>query len=245
MKRVVFLFVAMLATLAASGQRVEVSELRLEHNVSTPEGPMLKMCFRMSAHNLLGHKIIPKLFIDRAPGVSHYWANGGQMVQDGVRYEPNYVDCYWNDVQWIGIYNKALNPLPGTQTYNARVLVWDETAGRYVTDNSKVPWVSFTNTGVAQANNAGVSTSMQYVYGQRMVDKTTINIPGVNTVVPYTNTTTTVNKNTGGNSKIKSCRSCGGSGRCVFCGGGGKSSHTGGDCPTCRGSGWCIYCHGH
>lgn len=225
--------------MCAFGQSARINNFRVEHNVTDAGNgrQMLKARYTMEAHGLRGHTLIPVLFIDRQPGVSHYFANNSQMKQDGPEYYVEYEDTYWNgDSQFIGIYNDSLNPLPGKHTYNTRMFVYDKTTGQFI-GNSNTPFISFDMTGAAKGFTPGASgllidnTYMYDLNGNR-VD----NVGGssVYNQIPGSDY----------NRHEAQCGGCNGSGRCQHCGGTGWVNNHRSKCSLCHGSGRCQSCAG-
>lgn len=234
----VFIAILICTVLQANAQWARANNLRVIHNFDDNGRQMLKVCYTLESHGLQGHTIIPVLFIDREKGVSHYFKDGKQMKQDGKQYYVAYPDTYWNgDGQFIGIYNDHLNPLPGKNTYNLRILVWDSTTSIWVSngDINATDWQSYEMTGAAQGFIPGSSGLL--------IDNTYCPIIG-----PYTPPD---NSNSGGsyNRHNASCAGCNGTGICRHCGGTGHKTSTrigGGtyQCSSCNGSGRCPSCHG-
>lgn len=223
MKRfLLFLLLISVSAYVAVAQSAKAYNVTLHHNVIDESNgrAMLKVSYKLTCSGVQGHTLVPVLFIDRERGVGHKFANGSVMKQDGPRYYAEYPTTYWQgDGQFIAIYNDQLNPLPGTHTYNARILVWDCNLQCYIGDLNDTEWVSFKNTGN--------SPSAPSNYGGGYVPY----VPQA----PQQNPCGVCNQS-------GRCSICGGSGlspnhapgilaRCGGCGGSGK-------CPTCGGRGW-------
>lgn len=226
---------AVLSCTLCQAQSARTSNLRIEHNVPSGNRQLLKVNFRMDSWGVKGHEIQPILFIDREKGQAHYFADGKQMKQEGNICTPGYENTVFNDF-WLGIYNDALNPLPGEHTYWVRILVWDHTLGQWISDNSinATEWVSYTMTGAAPSNN---NSGGGYA--------------------PIYNNSNNYNNNSGGSASNynnpatkRTCPICGGSGSCRQCGGTGnrvvntyRQTHIN-TCGVCHGTGKCTQCHG-
>lgn len=144
-----------LVCFCANGQDAKAYNVYLKHNVVDPNNnrAMLQVHFKLKCSGILGHKIIPVMFVDKEKCVGHSWDNGGPMKQDGSTYTSNYENTFWESDNWIGIYNDRLNPLPGKHTYWVRVLIWDCDLNRYIGDLNDTEWVTFDYTGQGQPSN--------------------------------------------------------------------------------------------
>lgn len=243
MKKLILIFaIIFCAVLSSNAQWAKAHSVNIVHNFNDNGRSMLKVRFKVEAHGLQGHTLVPVLFIDRAKGVSHFFKDGRQMRHDGVDYYAPYPDTYWNgDDQFIGIYNDALNPLPGNNTYNVRILIWDKSTSTWASNNdvNATEWCSYDMAGAAQGFTPGPSGLL--------IDNCSCPI-----VAPYT---PAVNNNSNSNSNSNydrhnaKCAGCGGTGTCRHCGGTGQKTSTrigGGTykCSSCNGSGRCTSCHG-
>lgn len=237
MRKFLFLILASIITFTVKAQTASANNVQLHHNVDLNGQKALKATYTLSCTNVRGHELIPILFIDRAKGVPHYSRYGEVVKQDGPVYraDKEWESTYWNDAgQFIAIYNSHLNPLPGKNEYNARILVYDKTLGHFIGDVPNVPWISFTMEGAQPANQ---------------------NLP--NNVLPFpavvpSNNAAPVNNYQYRNPATKTtCPICNGTGRCSHCGGDGNRIIDLGirgnrisECGICRGSGRCHQCHG-
>lgn len=219
--RIILSTLLLLFSICAQSQDARAYNLRIEHNALDSNGrKLLKVSFNMKCSGVKGHTLKPVLFIDREKGVAHYFDDGKQMKWEGSDYYATYDDTYWEGGgHWLGIYNDRLNPLPGTNIYHARILIWDVTLGRYIGNLNDTEWVAFYNTGAQSSNNGG----------------------GANYYVLPTPQTPTTNP-CGVCSSSGKCSTCYGRGispnhaagiyaNCGACGGTGR-------CSTCRGLGY-------
>lgn len=214
-----YLLLCILIAIPVSAQYAEVYDVVLHHNV-TDSGTgrsMLKATFKMMCRGVKGHTIRPILFVDKQPGTPHHFKNGDNMLINGSEYYASYETTYWENGDWLAIYNDALNPLPGTNEYYVRILVYDVTTGSYISDIPNVGWVSYTMTGASQPSTI---------------------VPDV----PYIMTPSYGNNQCGVCYGSGRCSTCGGTGispnhapgiiaKCGACGGTGR-------CNTCSGRGY-------
>ncbi len=163
-KIIMFLFYCMLAV-PVHAQTAKVYNFKLVHNFDDNGRKMLKMCFHYMCSGAKGHTIYPVAFVDKERGNPHRFKDGSYMLQKGASVTVPYETTYWNDGVWLGIYNDALNPLPGKHEYNVCILVYDETVGRYITDDN-LAWASYTMTGASQTVTS--VPVMPYIPSQQM-----------------------------------------------------------------------------
>lgn len=237
MKKLLFLILVSIFTFTVKAQTASANNVQLHHNVDLNGRIALKATYTLSCTNARGHELIPILFIDRAKGVPHYYSDGRNMKQEGPVYRANneWESTYWeSDGQFIAIFNDYLNPLPGKNEYNARILVYDKTLGYFIGDVPNVPWISFVMEGAQPAN-------------QNLPN----NVLPFPAVVPSNNAAPVNNYEYRNPATPTQCPICNGSGRCDHCGGtGNRVVDLGirGDkinkCGMCHGTGRCHQCHG-
>lgn len=218
-KFVVVIGLNLIISMVSYSQTAKTYNLNIEHNYTDPSNgrKMLKVNFKMYSKGVKGHIIKPVLFVDVEKGVGHTFSDGTPLKYTGGNYTPGYDETWWEE-NWLGIYNDKLNPLPGNHTYWVRILVWDETLGRYIGDLNDTEWLSYTMEGSTNPSNSGSNYNGGYV--------------------PY-------NPYIYGNNP---CGVCSSSGRCLQCNGSGISrNHAPGivaRCGYCGGTGYCATCGG-
>ncbi len=124
---------------------VQFTRLELKHNVPDNSGRKMLQCwFSFSAQGVYQHQLQPVLSIEIPQGTSHVLADGSPMVYEGTTYNCVYPGINTINNAWLGYYNDALNPLPGTKTYYVCIYIKDVTTGQYI---AKSNYLSFDNTG--------------------------------------------------------------------------------------------------
>lgn len=259
MKKLLFLILVSIFTFTVKAQTASANNVQLHHNVDLNGRIALKATYTLSCTNARGHELIPILFIDRAKGVPHYYRDGRNMKQEGPVYRANneWESTYWeSDGQFIAIFNDYLNPLPGKNEYNARILVYDKTLGYFIGDVPNVPWISFVMEGAQSINQS--STGL-------LIDQTSVDPSLLGPTFNYSGSSIggTHQYHNPGNSNSKQeksynkweattvydpCSRCSKSGNCPGCKGSGKQVAYGNrhleTCSTCHGSGRCPTCNG-
>ena len=244
MKKILFLIIVSFFTFTVKAQTASADNVKLHYNVDFNGRKALKATYTLSCTNARGHELIPVLFIDRAKGVPHYYRDGKNMKADGPVYRADNesLSTYWNGSgQFIAIFNDMLNPLPGKNEYNARILVYDKTLGSYIGDVSNVPWISFVMEGAQPINQSSSGL---------LIDKTSVDPSLTGPTFDYSGGSTGGNHNYQNPATSYKCPICNGTGRCNSCGGTGKrvvntvkSTHIH-TCGICHGTGRCHQCHG-
>lgn len=135
----------------------EAFSLNLDENAESNGRKMIKLSFDMKSCGVKGHILKPVIIIERADGTPHRHPDGSPVEwKSNTEYEAIYDETSWtNGGNWLGIYCDKLDPLPGTNKYTALIKVWDETLGRYITDESDIQrmWFNYSGDPSATAYN--------------------------------------------------------------------------------------------
>lgn len=217
MMSVMLLFVsACMWSLSANAQTAQVYDLRLEPNAVDKGRGMLKVHFHFKCVGAKGHKVHPIAYIQADNGKIHTYKNGKQAACSGKSRVAPYESTVWKGDEWLGFYKDRLTVLPGKHTYHVRVLVYDDTLKRYITNTKNVPRVSYTMTGRQSAPSTPSAPSGGYV--------------------PYTPSTPMTCGVCSGSGR---CSTCGGTGISPNHAPGIEAG-----CGACGGTGTCSACHG-
>lgn len=143
-----------------SNVSLRFTQLELRPNVVDNTGRQMLQCwFSFSATGVTNHVLQPFMTIEIPQGTYHHYANGAEMIYAGQQYKCNYVGVNQISNAWLAFYNDALNPLPGKNTYYARIYVKDVTTNQIIGQSN---YLTFTNVGeqqsqdvVSQSSNSG------------------------------------------------------------------------------------------
>ncbi|MDE6553814.1 MAG: hypothetical protein K2K98_12785 [Muribaculaceae bacterium] len=134
----------------------EAFDLNLDENAESDGRKMIKLSFNMKSTGVKGHILKPVIIIEKADGTPHKHPDGSLIEwKSNASYEAKYDETSWTEGNWLGIYCDRLDPLPGTNKYAALIKIWDETLGKYITDESDVKrmWFNYTGDPLATAYN--------------------------------------------------------------------------------------------
>lgn len=132
MRAAVTTVVYALIAVTAVGQSVTFSNMWLEHNVPTNDGPMLKYHYTMSVKGCQGHEVSAYMYIDDVKYHGHIGANGQPLIAKATNLGCAWPETYTTGDWWVGIFNKNMNAKPDTHTYYTRLGVKDETTGQWI-----------------------------------------------------------------------------------------------------------------
>ena len=177
---------------------------------------MLKVHFHFKCVGSKGHKVHPIAYIQADNGKIHTYKDGKQAACSGKSRVAPYESTVWKGDEWLGFYKDRLTVLPGKHTYHVRVLIYDDTLKRYITNTKNVPRVSYTMTGRQSAPSTPSAPSGGYV--------------------PYTPSTPMTCGVCSGSGR---CSTCGGTGISPNHAPGIEAG-----CGACGGTGTCSACHG-
>ena len=143
-KHLLLTFAIFLFCGSMQAQTVRFTALQLRQNQIVNGQKMLQFWFGCSIKGARGHNVAFIMSIECPQGTYHKYANGTDMVYEHT----NHVYLGWDDTnvnnQWLGTYNNALNPKPGTNTYFAHISVKDVNTGRII---GRSNYLTFTMTG--------------------------------------------------------------------------------------------------
>ncbi|MBQ9232206.1 MAG: hypothetical protein IJ190_13660 [Prevotella sp.] len=124
---------------------VHFSNMRLTYDQKDQSNgrTMLQVHYTLTVNGLQGHNLVPVLAIEIPQGTYHKFADGNNMISEGNQLTCTYPSTVFNG-QWQAIYVDALNPLPGQNTYYARIYLVDMTLQRQIAQSD---YLSFYNTG--------------------------------------------------------------------------------------------------
>ena len=124
---------------------VQFSNMRLTYDQKDPSNgrTMLQVHYTLTVNGLQGHQVVPVLAIEIPQGTYHKFADGNNMISEGNQLTCTYPSTVFNG-QWQAIYVDALNPLPGQNTYYARIYLVDMTLQRQIAQSD---YLAFYNTG--------------------------------------------------------------------------------------------------
>jgi hypothetical protein len=112
-------------------QTVSFTKIELKHNQEVNGRKMLQFWYNLDASGIKGHKLTVSFFVEIPKGNTHKYTNGNTMICESNEINCNSDHSVFNN-QWLGIYNDALNPLPGKRTYYVRLWVKDLTIDKWI-----------------------------------------------------------------------------------------------------------------
>ena len=94
----------------------------------------------MKSSGVNGHILKPVIIIERTDGTPHKHPDGSPIEwKSATKYEAIYEETSWTDgSNWLGIYCDKIDPLPGNNKYAAVIKIWDETLGKYISDEKNL-----------------------------------------------------------------------------------------------------------